>query len=116
MTYIPENKYYLKIASGFGWFGKYIDNKCYGKFVVNPMYEKGSDTLNFNTFIDNSIAIDTVFSTDTVFNDDGSSYSVPYTVNSNEMIRTYQFSFNVINNSIEKSFHAENINEEEFND
>ena len=111
---IPEGKYYLKIASGFGWFGKYLDGKCYGKFMVNPMYEKGSDTLDFNLFTDLSIQTDTIFSTDTLFNDDGS-YSLPYTVSSNQRVPSFEFSFNVINNNLEKSFHSETISEEEFN-
>ena len=56
---IPEGKYYLKIAAGLGWFEKKNGNNCYGKFVINPMYEKGKDTLNFykNTYIDNQVHI-----------------------------------------------------------
>ena len=125
---IPEGKYYLKIAAGLGWFEKKIGNNCYGKFVINPMYEKGKDTLNFykNTYIDNSIKSDTIFSSDTIysddtiFNHDGSysiPYSIPYTVNSNSKtsIGNYTFFFNVISNNLEKTFESERINEEEFN-
>jgi hypothetical protein len=111
---IPEGKYILKIASGFGWFGKYMDGKCYGKFLVNPMYEKGSDTLDFNVFTDYNITTDTIFSKDTVFNND-ETYSIPYSVSSNQKIPSFEFSFNVINNNLEKSFHSESISEQEFN-
>lgn len=45
---IPEGRYYLKIAYGKDWFSKIIDGKCVGRFLQNPMYEKGIDIIDFN--------------------------------------------------------------------
>lgn len=45
---IPEGKYYLKIAYGRDWLSRINDGKCIGKFIRNPIYEKGLDILDFN--------------------------------------------------------------------
>jgi hypothetical protein len=45
---ITEGKFYLKIAYGKDWFSKVENGKCIGKFLRNPMYEKGKDILDFN--------------------------------------------------------------------
>lgn len=45
---IPEGKYYLKIAYGRDWLSRVNDGKCIGKFIRNPIYEKGLDILDFN--------------------------------------------------------------------
>lgn len=45
---IPEGLYYLKIAYGKDYRKKIVDNICYVKFMKNALYEKGSQTLNFN--------------------------------------------------------------------
>lgn len=45
---IPEGVYYLKIAYGKDWLSKVVDGQCIGRFVRNPMYEKGDDLMDFN--------------------------------------------------------------------
>ncbi len=45
---IPEGTYYLKIAYGKDWFSKIENGQCVGKFLRNPMYEKGDDIMDFN--------------------------------------------------------------------
>ena len=45
---IPEGKYYLKIAYGKDWLSKVENEQCVGKFIKNPLYEKGEDILDFN--------------------------------------------------------------------
>ena len=45
---IPQGQYYLKIAYGKDWFSKVIDGQCIGKFIRNPLYEKGEDILDYN--------------------------------------------------------------------
>ncbi|TAH22184.1 MAG: J domain-containing protein [Cytophagales bacterium] len=45
---IPEGVYYLKIAYGKDWFSKVENEQCVGKFIRNPMYEKGSDLMDFS--------------------------------------------------------------------
>ena len=44
---IPQGKYYLKIAYGKEWISKIDNNQCVGKFMRNPMYEKGEDIMDF---------------------------------------------------------------------
>jgi uncharacterized protein YgiM (DUF1202 family) len=48
MKNIPAGKYYLKIAYGKDYRKKIVNNQCYQKFMVNAMYEKGKDILDFN--------------------------------------------------------------------
>ncbi len=45
---IPEGKYYLKIAYGKEWFSKVENEHCIGKFLRNPLYEKGDDIMDFD--------------------------------------------------------------------
>ena len=45
---IPEGRYYLKIAYGKDWRQKTINEKCYGKFMIGPIYEKGDEILDYN--------------------------------------------------------------------
>jgi hypothetical protein len=44
---IPEAKYYLKIAYGKDWYSKTESKKCIGKFVKSPLYEIGTEILDF---------------------------------------------------------------------
>lgn len=46
---IPEGLYYLKIAYGKEWHSITENGKCKGKFAVQPLYEKGTDILDFNS-------------------------------------------------------------------
>jgi len=87
ITNIPEGLYYLKIAYGKDWFSKIEAEKCIGKFLKNPLYEKGTDIMNFNIQID------------------GDSYSIP----------SYQLQLDVISANIENPFDSQNISEGEFN-
>jgi hypothetical protein len=84
---IPEGKYYLKIAYGKDWLSKIENNKCIGKFLQNPMYEKGKETLDYNV----------------IYTKDGSS------------IPSYSLELDVVSSSILNSFDSQNISEEEFN-
>jgi curved DNA-binding protein CbpA len=45
---IPEGKYYLKIAYGKDWLSKIENKQCIGKFIRNPIYEKGEEILDYN--------------------------------------------------------------------
>jgi hypothetical protein len=44
---IPEGLYYLKIAYGKEWYSKIENDQCIGKFIRNPLYEKGEEILDF---------------------------------------------------------------------
>jgi uncharacterized protein YraI len=44
---IPEGRYYLKIAYGKDYRYKIENNICHGIFLKNPLYEKGTDILDF---------------------------------------------------------------------
>ena len=84
---IPEGRYYLKIAYGKDWFSKAIDGKCIGRFLQNPMYEKGTDIMDFNLqqLVDG--------------------YNVP----------SFQLKLDVIASTTMDTFDAQNISETEFN-
>lgn len=84
---IPEAKYYLKIAYGTNWFSKVEKNKCIGKFIRNPIYEKGEDILDFNLKYEKN------------------GYSIP----------SYRLELDVVSNTIVNSFNSQNISEENFN-
>jgi hypothetical protein len=84
---IPEGNYYLKLAYGKGWLSKVENAQCVGRFLRDPMYEKGTDLLDFNLM--NRI--------------DG--YSIP----------SYEISLDVISSTLNNSFSTSNISEEEFN-
>lgn len=84
---IPEGKYYLKIAYGKNWISKVENGQCNGRFLRNPMYEKGEDIMDFNV----------------QYSSDG--YSVP----------SYKLELDVISSEISNSFNSQNISENEFN-
>jgi hypothetical protein len=85
---IPEGKYYLKIAYGKEWYSKAENGQCIGKFLRNPMYEKGTDILNYNK----------------IPSYDG--YQIP----------SYELELDVISSSTINSFDSQNISEDQFND
>jgi hypothetical protein len=84
---IPEGVYYLKLAYGKEWLSKVENSQCVGRFLSNPMYEKGSDLLDFNL----------------IKNADG--YSIP----------SYEISLDVVSSTMNNSFSTSNISEAEFN-
>jgi len=84
---IPEGRYYLKIAYGKNWLSKVESGQCIGKFIKNPMYEKGEDIMDFN--IQHSA--------------DG--YSIP----------SFKLQLDVVSSGISNSFSSQNISENEFN-
>lgn len=85
---IPEGKYYLKIAYGKNWLSKIENGHCIGKFSLNPIYEKGEDTLDY--FVQYS----------------ANGYNIP----------SYRLQLDVISNNITNSFSSHNISESEFNE
>ena len=84
---IPEGKYYLKLAYGKEWLSKIENNQCVGRFLKNPLYEKGTDILDYN-FINET---------------DG--YSIP----------SYEISLDIVSSSVNNSFSTSNISASEFN-
>ncbi len=84
---IPEGSYYLKIAYGKNWLSKVESGRCVGKFIRDPMYEKGEDIMDFNI----------------QYTADG--YSIP----------SFKLQLDVVSNSISNSFNSQNISESEFN-
>lgn len=84
---IPEGKYYLKIAYGKNWLSKIINGQCLGKFIRNPMYEKGEDIMDFN------------------IQHKRRGYSIP----------SYQLQLDVVSSGVSNSFNSQNISEEDFN-
>ena len=84
---IPEGQYYLKIAYGKDWLSKVENGQCIGKFIRNPMYEKGEEIMDFN--IQNTIG----------------GYSIP----------SFKLQLDVVSNDISNSFSSQNISESEFN-
>lgn len=84
---IPEGKYYLKIAYGKDWLSKVENEQCVGKFIKNPLYEKGEDILDFN------------------IQRDTNGRSIP----------SYQLSLDVVSSGISNSFNSQNISESDFN-
>ena len=85
---IPQGRYYLKIAYGKNWFSKKENGKCIGKFIQNPMYERGEDIMDFN-FVHNS-----------------NGYQIP----------SYELHLDVISTSAVNSFNSTGISEDSFND
>lgn len=88
ITNIPEGIYYLKIAYGREWYSKIENGKCIGKFLRSPMYEKGSNIMDFN--------IQRTY--------DG--YNIP----------SFQLQLDVISTNSQNTFDSKNISENEFND
>jgi hypothetical protein len=85
---IPEGTYYLKIAYGKDWFSRVQNKQCVGKFISNPLYEKGDDMMNF----------------DLKYTSDG------------YRIRSFQLQLDVIATSSVNTFSSQNISEREFNE
>ena len=84
---IPEGRYYLKIAYGENWLSKVESGQCIGKFIRNPMYEKGEDIMDFHI---QHLA-------------DG--YSIP----------SFKLQLDVVSSGISNSFSSQNLSENEFN-
>lgn len=84
---IPEGEYYLKIAYGKNWLSKIENGQCLGKFIRNPMYEKGEDVFDFNIQYKNN------------------GYSIP----------SYQLQLDVVSTGVANSFNSKNISEDDFN-
>lgn len=84
---IPEGKYYLKIAYGKNWLSKIINGQCVGKFLRNPMYEKGEDIMDFN------------------IQQKKDGYSIP----------SYRLQLDVVSSGTSNSFTSQNISEDDFN-
>lgn len=45
--YVPEGRYYLKLAYGRNFYTKNENGRCIGKFLDNPLYKKGDRILDF---------------------------------------------------------------------
>ena len=84
---IPEGKYYLKIAYGKNWLSKLENGQCIGKFLRNPMYEKGEDIMDFNIQYTTG------------------GYSIP----------SFRLQLDVVSSDISNSFSSHNISENDFN-
>lgn len=84
---IPEGKYYLKIAYGKNWLSKVTNGQCVGKFIRNPIYEKGEDILDYN------------------LQHNADSYSIP----------SFSLSLDIIATDISNSFNSADISEDAFN-
>jgi hypothetical protein len=84
---IPEGRYYLKIAYGKNWISKVEDGQCIGKFLLNSMYEKGEDIMDFNR----------------QYSAEG--YNIP----------SFKLQLDVVSSSTSNSFNSQNISEDEFN-
>ena len=84
---IPEGKYYLKIGYGKNWISKLQSGQCVGKFIRNPIYEKGDDILDFN---------------------------IQYSANGYN-IPSFRLKLDVISSDISNSFSSYNISEDDFN-
>lgn len=84
---IPEGKYYLKIAYGKDWFSKVENERCIGRFLRNPLYEKGDDIMDYN--------LQQTY--------DG--YNIP----------SFQLKLDVISSTTMNTFNTNNISEDEFN-
>ena len=88
LSNIPQRRFYLKIAYGKEWLSRINNEQCVGKFLRNPLYEKGEEVMDFK--IRNTL--------------DG--YSVP----------SYQLSLDVVSSNLMNSFSSHNISEGEFNE
>ena len=84
---IPEGQYYLKIAYGKNWLSKVEDSQCVGKFIRNPIYEKGDEILDYKLKYDNG------------------GYSIP----------SFRLSLDVVSTGVSSSFNSEKISEGDFN-
>jgi hypothetical protein len=86
---IPPSRYYLKIAYGKEWYSKIENGQCVGRFLLNPLYKKGEEILDFNLQYDH-------------VSDD---YNVP----------SYSVKLDVISSNRENLFDTSKISEDEFN-
>lgn len=84
---IPEGLYYIKIAYGKDWFSKAIDGKCIGRFLRNPIYERGEEIMDFRL---KQVT-------------DG--YSIP----------SFELKLDVISSNSINTFNSQNISESDFN-
>ena len=84
---IPPGKYNLKIAYGKNWLSKVENGKCVGKFIRNPLYQEGTEIMDFNI----------------VYNENG--YSIP----------SFSLKLDVVSDDFSNSFKSEAISEDEFN-
>ncbi|GAB2996807.1 hypothetical protein GCM10027284_13060 [Cyclobacterium sediminis] len=84
---MPEGTFYLKIAYGKDWFSKVENGQCVGKFLRNPMYEKGADIMDFN------------------LQQTSDGYSIP----------SFQLKLDVISTNNMNTFNSQDISETEFN-
>jgi hypothetical protein len=84
---IPEGEYYLKIAYGKDWLSKVENGQCVGKFLRNPMYEKGDDRIDFT------------------LQRTPNGYNIP----------SFKLELDVVSSGIDNSFNSANISESEFN-
>jgi hypothetical protein len=84
---IPEGTYYLKIAYGKQWMMNNEGGNCKGKFLRNPKYEIGEETLDYN---------------------------IKYYETYND-IPSYELKLDVISTGIMNSFRSDEISEEQFN-
>ncbi len=84
---IPEGQYYLKIAYGKNWLSKLDNGQCVGKFIRNPMYEKGDDILDYKL----------------QYHSEG--YQIP----------SFRLSLDIVAADVTNSFNSANISEDAFN-
>lgn len=84
---IPEGIYYLKIAYGKNWYSKIENGKCIGRFLEDPLYEKGEELMDFN---------------------------IQYNPNGNS-IPSFQLKLDMIRQNKKNTFNSKNISEAEFN-
>nr|WP_199000134.1 DnaJ domain-containing protein [Flavobacterium sp. ASV13] len=88
ITNIPEGIYYLKIAYGKEWYSKIENGRCIGKFLRSPMYERGTELMDFK--------IQQTYK----------GYSIP----------SFQLQLDVISTNSQNTFDSQNISENEFNE
>jgi hypothetical protein len=86
---IPEGRYYLKIAYGKEWYSKIENGQCIGRFLRNPLYEKGDEILDYRKIYDHI--------------SDG--YKIP----------SFSVKLDVISTNRENEFPTTDITEDEFN-
>ena len=94
---IPEGSYFLKIAYGKDWRQKVINGKCKGKFILNPIYEKGDEILDFKKIYEG------------IKTDEKSSYR-------SYQVSSYSLKLDVITTDVSQQFQTSGISEDEFND
>ncbi|MDF3079115.1 MAG: hypothetical protein K0S09_3004 [Sphingobacteriaceae bacterium] len=88
ITNIPEGIYYLKLAYGKEWYSKVENGLCVGKFLRNPIYEKGQDLMDFNV----------------------------QPIEGGVNVPSFELKLDVIASDVSNSFNSQNISEEGFNE